>query len=320
MKCVVYFQGVKEAQSLTKRLASDFKNLQFAYPKDKRQLLKEIEDAEVLFGGFVDEETIDKAKKLRWFHCAAAGVDYIIKTMREHPHILFTSSKGVSEEQISEWVIAMTLYTLKHVKQLQRLYDSKKLVNLVEPLMQDELFGKTVCIVGLGRIGKRAAQKFNALGCRVLGIKREKAEFPYIEKVGTLEDLKDFFSESDIISTHLALTEKTKGCINREAINSMKENALFINTARGALVDEKALIERLNRREIRALLDVIQDEPIKEGNPLLSTTNLLVTPHVSYNSKEFYGKLFDLFSANLKLYLQGRKDSLINVVNLRLGY
>jgi phosphoglycerate dehydrogenase-like enzyme len=184
----------------------------------------------------------------------------------------------------------------------------------------EELYGKTVCVVGLGHIGKKTAQKFKAMSCRVLGIKREKEELPYVDEVGTLKDMGAFFSQSDIITVHLALTEETKGCIDRKAISSMRRNALFINTARGALVDEEALIERLKRGEIRVVLDVARDEPVMEGSPLLATPNLLVTPHLAGLSNRYFGRLFALFSENLRLYLKGREDEMINLIDLGIGY
>jgi phosphoglycerate dehydrogenase-like enzyme len=311
---------MKEAQPGAKKLASDFKNLEFSLPQRRAQLLKEVENAEVLFTGMVDDELMNRAKKLRWFHCVAAGIDHVIEIMRRYPKALYTTSKGVYEEQISEWVLAMTLYFLKNIKQFQYSYDNKKLDNQMVGLAQEELFGKTVCVVGLGYIGKRTAKKFKTLGCRVLGIKRKKEELPYVDKVGTLKDINAFFSRADIITIHLALTEETKGCIDRKAINSMKKNALFINTARGALVDEGVLIERLKKDEIKAVLDVARDEPIKEWSPLLRIPNLLVTPHLAGFSNRYFEKLFALFSKNLRAYLKGRRNEMVNLIDLGIGY
>jgi phosphoglycerate dehydrogenase-like enzyme len=320
MKCVLYFPGIKEAQTIAEKLPSDFKNLQFTVSKNRKQLLKEVENAEVLFTGMADDEVINRAKKLKWFHCAAAGVDYLIETMRKHQKVLFTSSKGVCEEQISEWVLAMALYFLKNIKQFQYSYDNKKLDKQMMGLVQEELFGKTICVVGLGRIGKKTAQKFKAFSCKVLGIKREKEELPYVDRVGTLKDMNAFFSQSDIITVHLALTEETKGCIDREAIYSIKQGALFINTARGALINEEVLIKRLRKGEINAVLDVARDEPIKERSPLLATSNLLLTPHLAGFSNRYFERLFALFSMNLRAYLKGKKDEMVNLTDLGIGY
>lgn len=320
MKCVLYFPGVEEAQIRTKKLASRFKNTQFSLPRSRTQLLTEVENAEVLFTGMADDELLSRAEKLEWFHCAAAGIDYIIETMRRHQKVLFTSSRGVCEGQISEWVVAMALYLLKNIKQFQHSCDNKKLDDPMAGLAQEELAGKTVCVVGLGRIGKMTAEKFHALGCRVWGIKRAPEELPYVSRVGTLKDMDAFFSQSDIITVHLALTEETKGCIDRKAINSMRRNAIFINTARGALVDEGALIERLKKGEIKAALDVVVDEPIKEGSPLLSIPNLLLTPHLSGFSNRYFEKLFALFSKNLEAYLRKSVGEMINLIDLSIGY
>jgi phosphoglycerate dehydrogenase-like enzyme len=324
MKCVVYF-GKEKMDKLLDELVKEFKNIEIVSPRDKKTLLEKIAGAEIYFSPWIDENVLRQGKDLKWFHCASAGLDHVIdKITAVRPDIILTSNKGVADNQISEWVIAMALYELKQIRKFQDAFRKREILrtgisSFTFPF-QHELEGKTACVVGLGHIGAKTAQKFHALGCRVIGIKRRVAEYPFVEKIGTLEDVPEFFPQSDIISVHLPLTPETRKCIGRKAIFSMKKGALFINTARGSIVDEEPLKEKLRKGEIRAVLDVVGDEPIKRNSSWFDIPNVLVTHHLSWYSQEFYEKMFTLFRKNLRLYLAGKEENLLNRVNLKIGY
>ncbi len=170
-----------------------------------------------------------------------------------------------------------------------------------------ELAGKTLGIVGLGRIGTRMAAFGRFLGMRVLAwgssLTDERAAAAGASRVS----LDDLFRESDIVSVHLRLSERTHGVITAHHLSLMKPTSYFVNTARGALVDEVALIAALRERRIAgAALDVYQVEPLPPEHPLRSLDNVVLSPHMGHVTREAYQLFFGQAVENIEFYLDGR--------------
>ena len=175
-----------------------------------------------------------------------------------------------------------------------------------------ELAGKTMGIIGYGRIGRTVGGIAKALGMKVIAM--ANSPDPSLEddmmRYGNLEEL---LRESDVISLHCPLTESTKGIINKDTIAKMKDGVMIINNSRGQLIVEEDLRDALNSGKVAgAALDVVSSEPIKSDNPLLQARNCMITPHISWAPKEARTRLMDLALENLKRYLEGDP---INVVN-----
>jgi glycerate dehydrogenase len=175
-----------------------------------------------------------------------------------------------------------------------------------------ELAGKTMGIIGYGRIGRTVGGIAKALGMKVIAM--ANSPDPSLEddmmRYGNLEEL---LRESDVISLHCPLTESTQGIINKDTIAKMKDGVMIINNSRGQLIVEEDLRDALNSGKVAgAALDVVSSEPIKSDNPLLQARNCIITPHISWAPKEARTRLMDLALENLKRYLEG---SPINVVN-----
>lgn len=169
-----------------------------------------------------------------------------------------------------------------------------------------ELAGKTLGIVGLGRIGTRIAAFGRFLGMRVLAwgptLTDERARASGASRVS----LDDLFRESDIVSVHLRLSERTAGIISAHHLSLMKPTAYFVNTARGALVDEAALCLALQERRLAgAALDVYQVEPLPPNHPLLELDNVVLSPHIGYVTREAYHLFFGQAVENIESYLDG---------------
>jgi phosphoglycerate dehydrogenase-like enzyme len=170
-----------------------------------------------------------------------------------------------------------------------------------------ELAGKTLGIVGLGRIGTRIAAFGRFLGMRVLAWGPTLTD----ERAGAAEarrvSLDDLFRESDIVSIHLRLSERTRGLIGAHELSLMKPTSYFVNTARGALVDEAALTTALRERRIAgAALDVYEVEPLPPDHPLVSLDNVVLSPHMGYVTHEAYQLFFNQAVENIQSYLEGR--------------
>ena len=134
-----------------------------------------------------------------------------------------------------------------------------------------------------------------------------------MDEFGTMEDFDELLKESDIITCHCPLTNETKGMINEETITKMKKSAIFINTSRGPVVDEKALANALNNEMIQgAGLDVLSVEPADKDNPLLNAKNCYITPHIAWAAKETRARLLGILEDNLKAYIDGHAQNVVN--------
>lgn len=175
-----------------------------------------------------------------------------------------------------------------------------------------ELKGKTMGLVGLGRIGRATAKIANAFGMRVVSTSRRNVDpLPY-DGFEWLS-IEELFSQSDYISLHCPQTPETTGFVNRELIDRMKSNAILINTARGGLVNEQDLADALNDGKIGgALLDVVSKEPIVESNPLWGAKNCVLTPHIAWSPIEARRRLMETVAMNIQAFTDGNPIHVVN--------
>lgn len=174
-----------------------------------------------------------------------------------------------------------------------------------------ELAGKTIGIIGFGAIGQKVAQISRAFDMKIL------AYNPRPKSAGNLDvaftDMDTLLKKSDIITCHCPLTSETKGLINAENIAKMKNSAIFINTSRGPVVDEQALADALNCSKIRAAgLDVLETEPARTDNPLLTAKNCYITPHIAWAALETRARLLKILEENLEAYISGKPQNVVN--------
>ncbi len=176
---------------------------------------------------------------------------------------------------------------------------------------QMELAGKTLGIIGFGRIGRAVGRIAKAFGMKVLAYNRSRC--PEGEKIGTYVDLDTLLKESDIVSLHCPLTEENKGLICKETLAKMKWGAILLNTARGPLVNEQDVADALKRGQLRGMAaDVVSKEPIDPQNPLLTAPNCILTPHMAWAPIESRMRIQDCTVNSIKAFLNGNP---INVVN-----
>lgn len=177
---------------------------------------------------------------------------------------------------------------------------------------QMELYGKTIGIIGFGRIGRAVGKIANAFGMRVLAYNRSRC--PEGEEFGTYVELDELLSQSDIISLHCPLTADNTGMIGVEAIKKMKDGAILLNTARGPLLDEQAVADALVCGKLRgAASDVVSSEPIRKDNPLLAAPNCIITPHMAWAPIESRQRIMECTRKSIYSFLKGKP---INTVNM----
>lgn len=281
----------------------------------------DVSDAEVYFNGFYLKSTtlhkvLAAAPSIRWQHTPSAGVNHILTpTFLEHD-IVLTNSAGVYAIPIAEFVLAFMLH---HAKQLPKLQALQVEQHWRQDFELQELMEATLLIIGAGGIGQAIAQRASAFGMRVWGSRRNPQPLPGFERVVGTTEWRSLLPEADFVVVATPLTPETRGMINAAVLRLMRPNAYFINIARGAVVDEAALITALREGWIAgAGLDTFSTEPLPSDSPFWSLPNVFVTPHCSGSSPRVNQRTIELFLDNLTRYRNGMP--LRNVVDKTAGY
>ena len=177
---------------------------------------------------------------------------------------------------------------------------------------QMELAGKTIGIIGFGRIGQAVGRLAKAFGMEVLACSR--TEYPEGREIAEYVDLDTLYAHSDIISLHCPLFPETAKMINRDSIAKMKNGVILLNTSRGGLLDEEAVAEALRNGKLRcAAVDVVSQEPIEEANPLLTAPNCVITPHMAWAPIESRQRLLNCVVENIRGFLNGKPQNVVNL-------
>ena len=177
---------------------------------------------------------------------------------------------------------------------------------------QMELAGKTMGIIGFGRIGRAVGKIAKAMGMQVIAYNRSRC--PEGEAIGTYVDLETLLRTADVISLHCPLTEENAGLINRDTLSMMKDGVILLNTARGPLLDEKAVSDALSSGKLRgAAVDVVSKEPMERSNPLLTAPNCIITPHIAWAPTESRQRILNITANSIAAFLEGKP---INTVNM----
>lgn len=282
----------------------------------------------------------EQAPKLRWIQTHSAGVDFLLdEPIMQSKQVKVTSSSGIHATPIAEYCIMMMLafnYRLPLMlrQQAESLWRTRDDRNR-EIFQRYELRGQTVGIVGYGSIGRELARIAASMGMVVLATKRDlmqlSDETDYHEPgtgdvLGEIPDrlypteaITSLARESDFVVLTLPLTPETRHLIDADVLKAMKSSAVLINIARGAVVDEAALIDALKGKQIGgAALDVFEQEPLPADSPLWQLDNVIISPHVAGNSRTYHQKAAAVFIENLQRYLDG--SPLLNQLQPDRGY
>lgn len=301
----------EELRSLEKPFEE--KGVEFAhYTKslDENVLLSELDGADVAVIANMPfpSSVVSKANGLKFIDVAFTGTDHVGLDAARERGIAVSNASGYSNEAVSELVLGMVLSFMRNISKVEeRCREGKDKTGLVGC----EVKGKTVGIVGLGKIGRRTAEVFNVLGANILASSRSRhMDAPsYVNEV----ELDELLESSDIVVLHCPLTPETRGLIGKRELGKMKKSAILVNVARGPVVDEKALVEALENGEIAgALVDVFDKEPpLALDTPLLSAPNTLLTPHVAFATKESMRLRAEIVFDNLRAWMEGRQINTI---------
>lgn len=284
---------------------------------DRATIRREIADAEgfITWWSTFDPLYIQAAKELRWIQTLTAGVDNFLIPEILDRGILLTSCKGIHGIPMSEHMLGMLLgvtrglFTIRENQQ-RKLWDRPRL---------EELYGKTLVILGLGHIGRDLARRASAFGMRIVGVKRTAAPEEYVDKVYGSDGMLTALAEGDVVVSILPYTPDTYHLIGTEHFARMKPDAIFMSFGRGDVVDEKALVAALREKRIRAaILDVFEEEPLAADSPFWELENVYLSPHTSALSTHYMERAMEVIAYNLRAYLTGGR--LRNIVDVAKGY
>ncbi len=276
-------------------------------------------DAEVAFSGNNPRrvrQLLDATPRLRWYHTVSAGVESMPLPELAKRGIVLTNNSGSYDIQIAEHLMA---FVFAASRQLHRYRDSQSAREWKNQPHQ-ELRDATIVVFGMGSIGGEVARLASGVGMRVIGVRRRAAPpTPGVSRIVAAEDLADVVGEADYLAVTAPLTPATQGAVSAEVIARMKPTAWIMNIARGAIVDEPAMIEALRQKRIGgAALDVFATEPLPPDNPLWGFENVIITPHHSGSSPRVGERTLALFAENLRRYKAG--EPLLNRVDFEAGY
>lgn len=285
----------------------------------KKVIVDEARDVEILISLLTDDidaELMDSAPKLKLISQYAVGFDNIDVKAATERGIYVTNTPGVLTDTVADFTFALLLAVARRVVEGDRYVREGKWRVGWGPLIMtgSDVHGKTLGIIGLGRIGKAVALRGKGFGMKILyyDIYRDK-RFEEEHKVEYV-DLETLLRESDYVSLHTLLTPETRHMIGEKEFGLMKKTAYLINTSRGGVVDQKALYKALKEKKIAgAALDVFEKEPIDPDDPLLKLENVVLAPHAASASMETRTKMALMVAENVEAFLQGRRPpTLVN--------
>lgn len=240
---------------------------------------------------------IEKFKALRYIQLTSAGFDRVPMDYVNSHNIEIHNARGVYSVPMAEFAISGVLQIYK---QARFFYDNQKENKWEKNRDILELYGQTVCIVGCGSVGTECAKRFSAFGCRVIGVDLFPYESEWYEKIYKLSDIDSCLCQSDVVVLTLPLTDETRHMMNEQRFAMLKQNSVLVNIARGAIIDENALIDALDKKLMGAVLDVFEQEPLSDASVLWQKENVIITPHNSFVGNGNAERLWEVIRNNLE--------------------
>jgi len=272
---------------------------------DVKEIIRRSSGADVVVIGNLPfpAEAVHALPDLKLLAVAFTGLDHVAMDACRERGVTVCNASGYSTINVAELTIGLIIDVLRNMTRLDPVTRNG---GTKDGLVGFDLCGKTVGIIGLGAIGQYVARLLSAFNCRILGLDRGKS-LPSDLKV-ELTDMETLLKQSDIVTLHCPLNENTRGLIGAGELALMKETACLINCARGPVVDSTALVEALkNGRIAGAGLDVFSIEPPlnKETEPVIELTNVVVTPHIAFATKEAFVRRADIVVDNILSWASG---------------
>ena len=280
-------------------------------------IAQRIGDAEVIVTNKtpISQQTLEQCPNLKLIAVLATGYNVIDCAAARKKGVSVVNVPTYGTASVSQYSIALLLEICHHIGHHDQSVHAGNWANNADWCYWDypliELEGKTMGIIGFGRIGQAEGRIARALGMRVLAYDLYPSDSG--RAIGEYVDLDTLYRQSDVISLHCNLTPENTRMINKDSIAKMKDGVILINNARGQLIDEQDVADALNSGKLAAAgLDVVYTEPIREDNPLLKAKNCIITPHISWAPKESRQRIMDVTAENIRAFLAGRPQNVVN--------
>lgn len=280
---------------------------EFIFGNSYEDMYQKTDDVDaIVMWPFVEDKLVEfcrKAPSLKWIHCFISGVDALVGSELNSLPVTITSTKGIHGPNISDHALAFIFSHLRQFHnalraQLECRWDSKNLSSQCQ-----ESCDQTIGVVGVGAIGMEIARRCKLLGMRVVGAKRTPIESEWLDKCYPMEELDKLLEESDFVILILPLTEKTYHLMDAEAFKKMKNTAYLVNLARGAIVDDDALLQALDEGEIAgAGLDIFVKEPLDPESPLWTHPQIFISHHTAPGTPHYMDRAVQVVAENIRRY------------------
>jgi phosphoglycerate dehydrogenase-like enzyme len=298
------------AYRMAERFALRDSGISHVEVRDASGLARQLPEADVLVvSGLWKNELAGIANKLKFIQSISAGTDQYDKVLLRERGIRLASAAGVNAEAVAEHAMALVLALCRRLPEARDHQQAKRWRGMISEIgaREDQLTGKTLLIVGMGRIGGRLARLAKAFDMRVVATKRDPTTGAAgADAIHGHDRLHDLLGQADVVVLACPLTPETENLIDAAALAAMKPTAHLINVARGRVIDEPALIEALQQGHIAAVgLDVTREEPLPAASPLWSMPQVLITPHSAGETQRYEDAVIDILLDNLARLRRG---------------
>ena len=284
---------------------------------DKEEIIRRIGDAQVVYTNKVplDRAVFNACPSIAFVSLLATGYNVVDVGYAREKGIPVSNIPTYGTDSVGQFAIALLLEICHHIGHHDQAVKSGRWEKNADWCFWDypliELAGKTMGIIGFGRIGQKTGIIAKALGMNILAYDQYPNDAG--RAIAAYTDLDTLLGNSDVIALHCPLFPETERMINRKSIEKMKDGVILLNNSRGPLIHQQDLAEALNSGKVFAAgLDVVDTEPIRGDNPLLKAKNCIITPHISWAPREARQRIMDMAAGNLKAFLAGKP---VNVVN-----
>jgi len=274
------------------------------------ELQKRVGEADVVVvSGMWKNDLIAHAPKLKFIQSISSGMDQYSREQLGAKKVRLASAAGVNARAVAEHAMSLILAVARRLPEARDNQHKKMWRGMIGDLAEreDELGGKTLLVVGMGRIGSHLAKLAKAFDMKVMGIRRDPAQGANgADSIHAMADMVKLVPQADFVALTCALTPETTGLMSAAAFSAMKPSSVFVNVARGKVADEAALIETMNGGKIwAAALDVTADEPLPAASPLWTMPNVFITPHTAGETRRYEDNVIDILVENLERLWRG---------------
>lgn len=309
---LVYYPDRREAEAYARLIRFPRRSLEVHISATPAEAERHLTEAEILYAWGFPRGFLGRMPGLRWIQNMGAGVEQSVVPDLP-PGVIVTRAAGIFGPWMAEYTLGWCLWHTQHMETFRARQQERRWA----PVDPQRLHGATLCVVGLGDIGRHIARAARAFGMTVLGVSRSGRRAREADLVYRTRTLRTALGRADFVVVTVPLTSETRGLIGGDELAAMKPSAWLINIARGPVVEEAALLAALRERRIGgAVLDVFVTEPLPPDHPLWGFANVAITPHIAGPSTP--DEIAVIFNDNLRRYLAGRP--LRYVVERRRGY